>query len=423
LRVVIASPYLPWPLNDGGKAAQYRTLEALQDCCDFTLLVPIDNLEQDRNAKMLAERLPRVTVDAVRQFRPAAPPSLRSMARKAGDRILRKLLPEPAPWPEPPPDDSPFYPFNGVSRLFLTALERHLAKGCDIFQAEFAEMLPLGPLMNGRLPSLFVHHQLHFVYARRFLEGRTSVSIMARYLTERMNREERTYLDTFDAAIVFSEVDRSALADFSPQLPVYVSPFPAPEDLPATAALCSKTINSFVFVASESHRPNVEGLEWFLRDVWPIIKRNLPDVAFEVVGEWSVAAQARLPNYQDVRFLGFAPDLGKVLQGRIMVVPVRVGSGIRTKILAAWGASCPVVATTIGAEGLPGTAGEHYAIADGAMEFASACIELAQDVGALNRMIANGLEMARKFYSPEAVRNARMNCYEKLLAAGPKFKP
>jgi glycosyltransferase involved in cell wall biosynthesis len=187
--------------------------------------------------------------------------------------------------------------------------------------------------------------------------------------------------------------------------------------------LCSKTINSFVFVASESHRPNVEGLEWFLRDVWPIIKRNLPDVAFEVVGEWSVAAQARLPNYQDVRFLGFAPELGKVLQGRIMVVPVRVGSGIRTKILAAWGASCPVVATTIGAEGLPGTAGEHYAIADSAVEFASACIELAQDVGALNRMIANGLEMARKFYSPEAVRNARMNCYEKLLAAGPKFKP
>jgi hypothetical protein len=72
---------------------------------------------------------------------------------------------------------------------------------------------------------------------------------------------------------------------------------------------------------------------------------------------------------------------------------------------------------------LPGTAGEHYAVADGAVEFASACIKLAQDVGAVNRMIVNGLEMAREFYSPEAVRNARMDCYEKLLAAGAKFKP
>jgi polysaccharide biosynthesis protein PslH len=424
-RIVIASPYLPWPLSEGGKAAQYRTLLALKDSCQFSLIVPVYNLEQEDSAKILAEKLPGVTIEAVRHFYVEGPLPLRSRVRKAVGRLLRSLLPAPtSAQPAPPPqDDSPFYPFNNLSPAFLEAVERHLDKGCDIFQAEFAEMMSLGPLVSGRVPSLLVHHQLHHVYARRHLEVSKSPSVMARYLAERMVREERAYLNTFDAAIVFSETDRDALNRFCPQLPVSVSPFPAPEDLPATIVPFSKAVNHFVFVASESHRPNVEGLQWFLREAWPIIRQRMPGAVFEVVGEWSVSGQTALPNHEDIRFLGFVPELGKALQGKIMVVPVRVGSGIRTKILAAWGASCAVVTTTIGAEGLPGSSGEHFAVADSAIDFANSCMALAQDIGALNRMSANGLELARRLYSQEAVRNVRMGCYEKLLAAGLKIKP
>src|ERR1700722_13133018 len=100
-----------------------------------------------------------------------------------------------------------------------------------------------------------------------------------------------------------------------------------------------------------------------------------------------------------------------------MIVPLWVGGGIRTKILAAWGASCPVVATTIGAEGLPGQVGEHFMVGDDAPSFASDCVELAQDVHRLNHIASNGLELVQKNYSLAAVCQTRMSIYNKLLEA------
>jgi glycosyltransferase involved in cell wall biosynthesis len=143
----------------------------------------------------------------------------------------------------------------------------------------------------------------------------------------------------------------------------------------------------------------------------------MPDAIIEVIGKWSHPAQTSLPNHGDIRFAGFVPRLLESLQNKIMIVPVWVGSGIRTKILAAWSASCPLVTTTVGVEGLPGRSGEHFIVADDAPAFANACVELSSDMGKLNRMVANGLDLVQKHYSLEAVRKTRLEVYDKLLAA------
>ncbi len=139
-----------------------------------------------------------------------------------------------------------------------------------------------------------------------------------------------------------------------------------------------------------------------------------------VIGKWSPSTQSSLPNNKDVYFSGFVPELLKSLQNKIMIVPVWVGSGIRTKILAAWSASCPVVTTKIGVEGLPGRPGNHFVLADNAPAFVSACIELSQNISELNRIAGNGLDLVQKHYSLNAVCKARLNVYERLLAADPK---
>jgi glycosyltransferase involved in cell wall biosynthesis len=154
-----------------------------------------------------------------------------------------------------------------------------------------------------------------------------------------------------------------------------------------------------------------------MKNVWLTIKSRLPNAIIEVIGKWSLSAQTSLPNYPEIRFAGFIPELGKALQNKIMIVPVWVGSGIRTKILAAWSASCPVITTTVGAEGLPGRSGEHFIIADDAAVFANACIELSQNMDSKNRIAANGLELVQKHYSLNAVHKTRLDIYEKLLAA------
>ena len=413
MHILIASPYLPWPLIEGGRVAQYRTFEALRDACTFTLVVPVYNLEQETNAKYFAAKFPNITVAAVRCFPLRTSTTLRARLRRAGGKLFRAIFP-PSKVSHPSAEATPWYPFGCLPPEYVAAVEMHFAKGCDIFQAEFAEMMTLGPLMAGRVPTLFVHHQLHYVYAQRFIETNKVTGANARYLAQRMAAEESAYLNTFDAAVVFSEVDRAALATFCPQLDVQVSPFPTPEDPATVVAVINHPVTHFVFVASEYH-PNVDGFRWFLKEVWPAIRTRVPGAVIEVIGKWSRSLQVSLPNWQEVQFTGFVPDLGKALTNKIMIVPLWIGSGIRTKILAAWGASCPVITTTVGVEGLPGNNGEHFVVADEAANFASACIELSQNVTQLNQLAANGLEQVYKHYSLTAVREQRLAVYEKLM--------
>jgi glycosyltransferase involved in cell wall biosynthesis len=427
MNILIASPFLPWPLTEGGRAAQYRTFEALQGACTFTLVVPMNSLQEEADAKVFAGRFSNVTVEAVRCFQIPRTHSWGTRCRNTVRNFFRTMFSAPQSPPgvqtsQMPGNANPDYPFDNLHPNFVAAVEKHLSKGCDIFQAEFTEMMLLGPLMAGRVPTLLVHHQLHYVYARRFLEANKAANTNARYLTERMLHEEAAYLKTFDAAIVFSEVDRQALNQFCPQLAVHVSPFPSPEEPMPVALPFDQPVKRFVFVASESHRPNVDGLRWFMQDVWPTIKNQMPGAIIEVVGKWLPAAQTSLPHHGDIRFAGFAADLNKALQNKIMIVPLWIGSGIRTKILAAWSASCPVVTTTIGMEGLPGCAGEHFVVADDAPTFASACIALSQNLEKLNRLAANGLDLVKKNYSLAAVRKTRLEIYDQLLANHRKLK-
>jgi glycosyltransferase involved in cell wall biosynthesis len=357
----------------------------------------------------------------VRLFHVRRAPSRLTRTRKAAKRMLREIFSARKSAPAAPPagaaNEIPWYPFERLEGDFVRTVERHLVKGCDIFQAEFADLLTLGPLVGGRVPALFVHHQLHFVYARRFLAAVGGGSVDARYVTERMIREEAAYLRTFDSTIVFSEVDRAALREFCPALDVRVSPFPGPEDPVAAAPQFVPPVTRFVIVASESHRPNYDGLCWFMQSAWPEIKRARPDASLEVIGRWSPAGQATLPNGRDICFSGFLPELVKSLQNKVMIVPLRIGSGIRSKILAAWAAGCPVVTTAVGVEGLPGKPGEDFVVADDPRAFAGACLGLSQDVGQLNRLAANGLRLLQQHYSLSAVRQTRLEIYQNLLAA------
>ena len=74
VRILIATPCLPWPLHEGGRVAQYRTLEALQDSCDFTLLFPAFSKEQEDDADIFSTKLPKVKVRPVRCYEPPMPP-------------------------------------------------------------------------------------------------------------------------------------------------------------------------------------------------------------------------------------------------------------------------------------------------------------------------------------------------------------
>ena len=144
--------------------------------------------------------------------------------------------------------------------------------------------------------------------------------------------------------------------------------------------------------------PNVDGAQWFCRDVLPIIKTAVPDVCFHLVGarpNKEIYALAQ-NDPAHVRVFGSVPDVRPFAQNcGAFVVPLRSGSGMRVKILNAFAMRLPVVSTTLGAEGITyAKNGEHFLLADTPQEFADACVRVLQDRAFAARIAQVGRDLA-----------------------------
>jgi glycosyltransferase involved in cell wall biosynthesis len=430
VRILIATPYLPWPLHEGGRVSQYRSLEALQASCEITLLFPAHCYDHEQDAAVLREQLPRVRIVPVRCYEPPLPPSpplppAKLTLRRFVGGLLRKMFPPPnrnsgnsagfdRETVKVDLDPVPYYPFRNLHPHFIAAVDRELDIGYDILQAEFCEMLSLGLIVARRAKMLFIHHQLHFIYAERLIKSLENPSSQARYLANRMRYEEKAFLEIFDAAVVFSEVDAKLLKDFCPKVQVEVSPFPSPDSSHPSCETV-QDCEAFVLLSSDYH-PNVDGFIWFMEAVWPLIKAKKPLSKIEVVGKWSEEKCKQIPNSHEVHFVGYVDDISSALYNKLMIVPLWVGSGIRTKILAAWSAGCPVVSTSIGAEGLFGKNGKDFILANDANTFAEACLSLSTDKQRKKEMVLSALQTVEKYYSLNAVCQKRISIYEKLTS-------
>jgi len=419
MRILIASPYLPWPLNSGGNAAQFSTLKCLEQDHQFTLVCPVFTKEGMSDAKELQIRLPLVKIRAAFCGQPAPMPQPQPgfLIRTAKWFVQcgRRLLARP---PEPkesglPDKHIPYYPFNPLPPQLIRALQDELLKGVDLCQAEFAEMLSLGAWFPKTLPKLFIHHQIHFVYVRRFLDIHGSDGFTT-YLAEVMQIQERAYLQMFDGVVVFSDNDRQALESCVPPGKIHASPFPIPADVGLADEVPAKFAGRFVFVASEDHSPNRDALEWLLAEIWPEILRQLPSARLVVIGKWSKTTQNKW-SVKGLEFRGFVGDLPATIRGGIMLVPLRIGSGIRVKIMVALAQGVPVVTTLMGCEGMPVIDDADLLVRDTPLEFATAAVKLARIPELYFRLAVAGKSTASKHYSPTEVRRRRNEIYDSVV--------
>jgi glycosyltransferase involved in cell wall biosynthesis len=348
MRILIATPYLPWPLSHGGSVAQYSALACLASDHEFTLVAPLLEAGEVRHAAELADRLPRVKIRAVPCYQTVSKPPpdpLWWRGLRRGARLLRSpggsraVVP-----PEPSTPELLWYPFTPPARHLVEAVIEELRSKPDILQVEFVQLLALGAGLETTARKLFVHHQVHAVYAQRCLEA-GGPTPWGEFLARWMRVEERAYLSHYDGAVVFCRADQVVLQRELGVAQVWESPFPSPADIQPFAGEPAPFSGRLVFIGSEGHQPNVDALRWLLSEIWPPLRRERPELRLLVVGQWQSATVAALGGMEGVELTGFVVDLAAVLRGGVVVVPLRVGSGIRTKILAAMAAGAPVVST------------------------------------------------------------------------------
>ena len=184
--------------------------------------------------------------------------------------------------------------------------------------------------------------------------------------------------------------------------------FRRPPDAPRTADM--------VFVGSMDWLPNSDGVNYFVREILPLIWQRKPDCTLAVVGRSpSPAMQALAQQDSRIQVTGTVPDVRPWLWGaRASIVPLRIGGGTRLKIYEAMAAGTATVSTSIGAEGLDVTHPANIRLADTPDTFAEECIELLQDVEQRDSVAAEALKLVSSRFSWDIIAAE----FEKLLVFG-----
>lgn len=121
----------------------------------------------------------------------------------------------------------------------------------------------------------------------------------------------------------------------------------------ANEKLVKKRGNSLVFVGGESHKPNRDGMIWFIEKVWPRV-RNINEIELQIIGAWSEATVNKYGDAQ-IKFMGNMDEMNMtkvVMRAGIGIAPLRFGAGVKRKVLQYCHSKIPVVTTEFGVEGL-----------------------------------------------------------------------
>lgn len=208
--------------------------------------------------------------------------------------------------------------------------------------------------------------------------GRSESSVVENLLNARMSliwrRREKLLKKRFDALCVCSENDRRYLGD-GPGLHVVRNGFSPPDYAPARKPASPPRLG---FIGTFKYPPNQKGVDWFIKNVWPRVKRAVPDSRLRLVGLGSDGHSFR--SGTDIDGLGYVDDpANEIASWSAMIVPVLAGGGTRIKIAEAFSRLCPVVATSLGAFGYEVSDGRELLLADRPRDFAAACVRLLTD--------------------------------------------
>jgi glycosyltransferase involved in cell wall biosynthesis len=156
-----------------------------------------------------------------------------------------------------------------------------------------------------------------------------------------------------------------------------------------------------VFAGALTYFANHDGITWFLREVFPVVRRELSDAELIVTGR---ANGNSIPTRPGVTLTGFVDDVRPIVSSACAsVVPIRLGGGTRLKVLEAMALRTPVVATSKGVEGLDVVHGEHVLIADEPHEFAEAIIQVFRDPQLREMLSENAYALVQSKYDYSAV--------------------
>jgi len=359
--LLVISPTYPYPLISGGKLRIFNLLKELSSQFDITLLtLAEDNDDSSKNRQALVFLKELITIP---------------ISQKKQAQVFR-LLKYSISWLMGTPAE---VLVKRTPQMATNLSELLSNQSFDYIQFEYIQNAQyLGACKTADAPKYMVAHDISYISQQRKAEVAKGLkSWFWSREAKLMKRYEMDNWPKFDAVFTMSETDQSHLKNLVPSSNVKVIPNGVDTKNLAMSSEAT-TPPKLIFVGWMRHLPNCDAIEWFMEDIWPQIKAQHPSVILQIVGKGLPAALAHVALKDErIEYLGYVDDIQKVVrEATISIVPIRIGSGSRLKILESMALGTPVVTTTVGCEGINALDKQEAVFADTPEEFANSTLAL-----------------------------------------------
>ncbi|MCU1325460.1 MAG: glycosyl transferase, group 1 [Bryobacterales bacterium] len=377
--VVVLTPEPPYPLRGGGAFRVASLLHYFARFADVDLIFLSDS---GRPAELPKGLVRQQTVIPL-------PPSSRSLVARYwrnGRRALRGV---------PPLVDR----VSGLEDRVAEALAGR-RYDCGLIEHFWAAgYLPQLAQACGEV-ILDLHNIESTLHARCAETSGGLVALGHRRFATRSLAMERSLLPGFSLVLTTSEHDRLRANAIAPQATTAVYPNAYPyEERQSTVP----TPNTIVFSGNFEYHPNIDGVRFLIREIWPEILRRNSAARLRLVGRGEAFIREAVAGATNVELTGPVDDaLAEIGQAAVVIAPLRSGSGTRVKILEAWAAGRAVVATSLAAEGLEIEKGRDIELADDPIAFAETVCRLLRQPSERQKLADGGRHTLQQKYTWEA---------------------
>ena len=401
MKILQLSARLPYPLTDGGAIGIYNIAKALAaEGHEVTFVsFPLDDPAMTAEAVRDMSRFCRVRLTAL-----PLPSRLRTLVRtifRGAYPVERRMMPE-------------------MFRLLKALVE---GETFDLVHLDHSHVGKYGLWLKSEfgLPIILRQHNFETLIYERFAKYEKSAlkRIVARVHATRLRRIETIILRGVDAVAAITEEDVELMKAVAPDAKYCV--IPAGVDL-AYFALTDQSLvekNSILWVGGLDWDPNKDAFSYFAREILPTIFEADRTIKFRAIGSCTDQvdeSSLRSCGLNEIELLGRVEDIRPFLaRSAVMVVPLRIGGGMRVKLLEFFAAGKAVVSTHVGAEGNQARDGVEVILRDNPLEFAVAVVELLRDHVIAQKLGRSARSLVEADYSWQKVGSSFTSLYKKVL--------
>ena len=293
---------------------------------------------------------------------------------------------------------------SGVEVLYspyIRSIEEHLAQSgryYDIVILSRPHIVEkyIAPVRNHCRNARIIYDTVDLQFIRESRRADVQQNPSLKKKTDEIKRWELQLARACDMTLVVSGDERQVLKNEDPSLDVRVLSLIHDVKIPKKSF---SDRSGILFLGAFLHNPNADGVLWFIREIFPKIHADIPDIKFYVVGDRPTEEILSLSS-GNIIVTGYVEDVTDYFENcRVFVAPLRYGAGVKGKINHSMSYGLPVVTTTVGAEGLGLANNENVLIADDPIEFAEKVLRLYRSGELWENLSKNSLNHIRKNFS------------------------